>query len=391
MLALSAHGIEDFTHKINRLTGLLARPVRRHASGWIDRASSRVNANVPALESALARLDSTLSLRRILARVVEVRAETHDVNTYVLKPNARFGTYRPGAYVTVHVTIDGRAVQRAYSLSSPPDDEGLISITVKRVPGGLVSNHLAQVLSKGDVLELGAPSGQFVLGSEPKAPLLMISAGSGITPVMSMLRHLVRQGSNAEVTFLHFARTPNDLIFGRELAAIAERTPGVNVVLCVEDADESWTGHRGRFTRSLLETALPHFVDAETYLCGPSGFMRAVMQVLEAAGADFSKLRYERFNSEFDASAFLESSRVIRFARSGVESLSNRPFTVLQEAEARGLKVAAGCRAGTCGTCRCKKRKGVVLNTATGSLSGDGEEMIAPCVSVAQGTIEVDL
>jgi ferredoxin-NADP reductase len=391
MLALSLHGIEDFTRRINTLTQLLGSPVRRRASGWVDRASSRVNANLPALESVLGRLDSTLSLRRILARVVEVREETHDVNTYVLKPNARFGTYRPGAYVTVHVTIDGRAVQRAYSLSSPPGDDGLISITVKRVPGGVVSNHLAQVLSKGDVLEISAPTGQFVLESEPKAPLLMISAGSGITPVMSMLRHLVRHGSNTEVTFLHFARTPNDLIFGRELAAIAERTPRVKVIQCVEEADESWTGHRGRFTLSVLETTLPDFVDAETYLCGPSGFMRTVMQALEGAGADFSKLRYERFNSEFDASAFLEHSRVIRFARSGVESLSNRPLTVLQEAEARGLKVAAGCRAGTCGTCRCKKRKGVVFNTATGALSGDGEEMIAPCVSIARGRIEVDL
>jgi ferredoxin-NADP reductase len=391
MLALSLHGIDDFTRRINTLTELVGDPVRRRASGWIDRASSRVNADVPALETVLGRLDSTLSLRRILARVVEVREETHDVNTYVLKPNARFGTYRPGAYVTVHVTIDGRAVQRAYSLSSPPGDDGLISITVKRVPGGVVSNHLARGLAKGDVLELGAPCGQFVLGSESKAPLLMISAGSGITPVMSMLRHLVRQGSNTEITFLHFARTPKDLIFGQELAAIAERAPRVKVVLCVEDADETWTGHRGRFSRSLLEATLPGFVDAETYLCGPSGFMRTVMQALEEAGADFSKLRYERFNSEFDASAFLEHSRVIRFTRSGVESLSNRPLTVLQEAEARGLKVATGCRAGTCGTCRCKKRKGVVFNTATGAFSGDGEEMIAPCVSVAQGTIEVEL
>src|SRR5690348_9160270 len=206
MLALSVHGIENFTQRIDMFTRLLGRPVRRRTAGWIDRASCRFNANVPALESALARLDSTLSLRRILARVVEVREETHDVNTYVLKPNARFGTYRPGAYVTVHVTIDGRAVQRAYSLSSPPGDDGLISITVKRVPGGVVSNHLARVLSKGDVLELSAPCGQFVLGSEPKAPLLMISAGSGITPVMSMLRHVVRHGSDTEVTFLHFAR-----------------------------------------------------------------------------------------------------------------------------------------------------------------------------------------
>ena len=390
MLALPFRQVDDLARKLNGLTHRIGTPVRRRASGFLDRASSRVNANVPVLESALARVDSTLSLRRILARVVEVREETHDVNTYVLKPNARFGTHRPGAYVTVHVAIEGRAVHRAYSLSSPPSDDGLISITVKRVPGGVVSNHLARVLSKGDVLELSAPDGHFVLG-EPKAPLLMISAGSGITPVMSMLRHLVRSGSNTDVTFLHCARTPSDLIFGSELAAIAERAPRVKMVLCVEEADESWRGHRGRFTLSLLEAARPDFVDTETYLCGPSGFMRAVIQAFEVAGADLSKLRYERFNSEFDASAFPEHARVIRFTRSGVESLSNRPLTVLQEAEARGLSVASGCRAGTCGTCRCKKRKGVVFNTATGALSGDGEEMIAPCVSVAQGMIEVDL
>jgi ferredoxin-NADP reductase len=353
--------------------------------------SSRVTANVPVLEAALGRLDPTLSLRRILARVVEIREETHDVKTFVLRPNARFGAFRPGAYVTVHVEVEGRPVERAYSLSSPPGDDGLITITVKRVPGGVVSNHLADVVSKGDVLELGAPAGQFLLGGETATPVLMISAGSGVTPVMSMLRHLVRRGSKTPITFLHFARTPGDVIFGRELAAIAERAPHVKVVLCVEEADESWTGHRGRFTRSLLESALADFANAETYLCGPSGFMRAVIQTLERAGSDLSKLRYERFNSEFDASAFLEHARVIRFTRSGVESLSNRPLTVLQEAEARGVRVETGCRAGTCGTCRCKKRKGVVLNTATGALSGDGEEMINACVSVPKGAVEVDL
>jgi ferredoxin len=141
----------------------------------------------------------------------------------------------------------------------------------------------------------------------------------------------------------------------------------------------------------LLEAALPEFASADTYLCGPSGFMRVVMQTLEQAGADLSKLRYERFNSEFDASAFLPNARVVRFSKSGVESLSNRPLTVLQEAEARGVRVETGCRAGTCGTCRCRKKKGVVLNTATGLLSGDGEEMINPCVSVPQGAVEVEL
>jgi ferredoxin-NADP reductase len=208
---------------------------------------------------------------------------------------------------------------------------------------------------------------------------------------MSMLRHLVRSGSTAAITFLHFARSPEDVIFAKELAQIAERTPNVKLVVCVENADDTWQGLRGRFGAALLEAVLPSFATTDTYLCGPSAFMRAVMQTLERSSADLSKLRYERFNSEFDASAFLEHTQVIRFLRSGVEALSNRPLTVLQEAESRGVRVDTGCRAGTCGTCRCKKRKGVVLNTATGVLSGDGEEMIYTCVSVAKGAVEVEL
>ncbi|HVU02932.1 MAG TPA: iron-sulfur cluster-binding domain-containing protein [Polyangiaceae bacterium] len=393
MLALTLQGIGSFNREINGLKKIprrLLRPGLGQATSLLDRATSRVRADVPVLETLLSRLDPKLSLHRILARVVEVREETHDVKTFVLSPNARFGTFRPGAYVMVGVTVAGRVVQRAYSLSSAPGDDGRISITVKRVPGGVVSNHLADEIRAGDVLEIGAPAGQFLLGSE--APrLLMISAGSGVTPVMSMLRDLVRRGSPSKITFLHFARTPADVIFGRELAAIAERMANVEVVLCVEEADSSWTGLRGRFSPELLAAAAPDFAGAETYLCGPPGFMRVVMQTLEQSGADLSKLRYERFSSEFDASTFLTEARVLRFTRSGVESLSNRALTVLQEAEARGVRVDTGCRAGTCGTCRCKKRKGVVLNTATGALSGEGEEMIYPCVSVAQGALEVDL
>jgi ferredoxin-NADP reductase len=250
----------------------------------------------------------------------------------------------------VHAAIDGRPMQRAYSLSAPLGDDGRVTITVKRVRGGVFSNHLCDRIGTGDVLELGAPAGQFVLGDDPEAPLLMISAGSGITPVMSMIRDRLRRGSKAPVTFLHFARSPDDVIFGEELRRIAERAPQVNVVVCVEEAGESWAGERGRFTRALLEKAVPDFVRLDTYLCGPPGFMRAVMRTLEEAGADLSKLRYERFSAEFDASTFLEHAHVVRFLRSNVESLSNRPLTVLQEAEARGVHVETGCRAGTCGT-----------------------------------------
>ena len=392
MLALAPLEAESLPAAFKGLRTALGSFGLRRLRPWLERASAEVHVNVPVLEAALSRLDPTLSLHRILARVVAVRDETHDVKTYVLRPNARFGTYRPGSYVTVHVVMgDGRALQRAYSLSSPPDSDGLIAITVKRVAGGLVSNHLADFLSPGHVLELSAPAGQFVLADEPKAKLLMISAGSGITPVMSMLRYLVRRDSKADVTFLHFARTPEDVIFRCELAEIAERAPSVKVVLCVEQADASWSGLRGRVSESVIEGALPEWRSADTYLCGPSGFMQAVMLAFERAGADLSKLRYERFNTEFDASSFLEHSHIVRFVRSGVDALSNRPLTVLQEAEARGVRIDTGCRAGTCGTCRCLKRSGVVLNTATGFESSAGEELIYPCVSIARGTVEVDL
>lgn len=398
MFALASSGNASFQRNIHGFRRTLKSRGLGRARPWIDRASSRVTANVPVLEMVLGRLDSTLSLHRILARVEAVRDETHDVKTFVLRPNARFGTYLPGSYVTVHVTIGGRPVQRSYSLSSAPEGDGLVAITVKRVPGGLVSNHLADTLRPGQILELGAPEGQFVLrpsttgtaGTSDK--LLMISAGSGITPVMSMLRHLVtRESSSSEVTFVHFARSPRDVIFGRELEKIAKGSSNVNVVLCVEEPDDAWTGLSGRFSKALLESVAPEFRTMATYLCGPSGFMKVVMQTLERAEADLSKLRFERFSAEFDASEFLEHSQTVRFLRSGVEALSNRPLTVLQEAEAQGLRVDSGCRAGTCGTCRCKKRKGVVFNTATGQESSAGEEMIYPCVSIARGTVEVEL
>lgn len=363
----------------------------QRALPWVDRTSARLSANIPVVEAALARLDPTLSLRAIRARVVAVHEETHDVKTYVLRPNARFGTFRPGSYVTLHLSINGRPVRRTYSLSSAPSRDGLLAITVKRVPGGLVSNWLADTLVPGDVLELTGPQGQFVLPSQPVRKLLMISAGSGITPVMSMLRHLVNLDSKSEITFVHFARSPRDLIFGRELTELAERLPNLRVVTCVEEANESWTGLRGRFTSDMLDEVAPEFRTMDSFLCGPSPFMKAVMQAFERAEADLSKLRYELFSPEFDVSAVLDRAQVVRFAKSNVEALSNRPLTVLAEAEARGVQIESGCRAGRCGTCRCRKKRGRVVNMVTGATSGDGEEMIYACVSVPQGTVEVDL
>lgn len=382
---------------------LLARSLHRLSHGlWsgsqrylvpvVDRATARVQLNVPLLDAALARIEPTLSLHSVRAELVAIADETADTKTYWLRPNARFGSFRPGAFVNVRLPIDGRVVERSYSLSSAPRADGLVSITVKRVPGGRCSNHLADHARVGQVLELSAPQGRFLLPEVTPPSLLMLSAGSGITPVMSMLRQLVAQNTRAEIVFMHFARTPHDVIFRAELAEIARSHANIKVVLCVEHAgDRAWDGAIGRFRESLLREHAPRFRELDTFLCGPSGFMQAVMSCFEHADADLSKLRYERFNVELDASRFLSHAQVIRFVRSGTESVSNRPRTILEEAERVGLQVESGCRAGNCGTCRCRKKSGVVVDVITGIESSAHEELIYPCVSVARGTVEVEL
>jgi ferredoxin-NADP reductase len=365
--------------------------LRRAVLPAIDRLCASVDADIPWLEALLERLEPTLSLSQVRARVVQVRAETHDTKTYVLRPNARFGSHRAGAHVLVTAHTDQGPVQRAYSLSSAPDESGMVSITVKRVPGGVLSNWLADHVRPGHVLTLGRPMGHFVLKSPLPSRLLMISAGSGITPVMSMLRALATGSERPEITFMHFARSPRDVIFREQLEQLAERMPNLSVLTCVEEPDATQRAPVGRFTRELLEQAAPELLDSEVYLCGPSGFMEAVMVALEEKGVDLARVHHEAFSPDFGLARVARGAQLVRFTRSGLESLSNRPRTILEQAESAGLKVAYGCRNGVCGSCRCTKRSGVVVHVSTGEVSTDGEHAIYPCVSVARGTVELDL
>ena len=224
---------------------------------------------------------------------------THDVKTFMFEPvGDRVFHFEPGQFITLQLEIDGDPISRCYTISSPPTRPHLIAITVKRVIGGPVSNWLHDNVTPGIRITALAPLGQFTLSPSPK--YLFLSAGSGITPVMSMTRTLFDLGSDADILFVHAARTPADIIFRRELEAIAAVMPNIRVVhICEGDyPSERWMGLRGRLTTAALQAIAPDLAERVTYTCGPPAYMAAVRRVLDEAGYDMANYREESFSFE---------------------------------------------------------------------------------------------
>ena len=331
-------------------------------------------------------LAPTWSPTEVRARVVAVIAETRDTRTFVLRPNRNWRGHRAGQHTMIEVERNGARVRRCYSLSSPPGAP-LVSITVKRVPDGRVSGWLHDHLRPGDIVTLGAAAGDFVLPAPHRPELLFVSGGSGITPVMSMLRDLDRRDAVEDVVFVHYARSRDDVIFGAELAALAACHPGLRLVLCLDDAPA------GGFDEARLARAVPDFAARATFLCGPPGLMARVERMWLAAGAG-ARLQRERFVAapRPQASAPSPTSAVaVRLARSGRTVAVDASAPLLQTLERAGERPPNGCRIGICHTCKCTKRSGTVENLLTGAVSSNPDEEIQLCISAPRSDVELAL
>lgn len=325
----------------------------------------------------------TWSPGAIRARVVDVIAETHDVRTFVLAPNRRWPGHRAGQFVTVAVEIDGVRVERCYSLSSAPEDEHL-AVTVKRVAGGRVSSWMHGHLRRGDVIGLGSPMGEFILATSTSPPpkVLLVSGGSGITPVMSILRDLSRNGAVDDVVFLHAARSPSDLVFGRELAQLATQHAGLRLVFVT-----------GPLDRTALETHVLDLAERQAMLCGPPAMMEVLTPTWTERGLT-RQLKVERFApvARLAAPAGARPESVaLTLLRSGRTVASASAGTLLEQLERGGERPPYGCRMGICNTCSCRKRSGVVENVVTGVVSGEPDEDIRLCISRARSDVELAL
>ncbi len=358
------------------------------ASDLVDRLTAP-----HGIDRYLELIDPTWTVREVRAEVVAVRRQTPGTVTLVLRPNETWTGFTAGQHVVVGVEIDGVVHDRCFSLAgSPHGGEGTLELTVKANPKGRVSKHLVARAAPGMVLRLSEPQGDFVLPAAAERTasgehLVFISGGSGITPVLSMLRSLVDERHVGPVTFVHYGFTADDVCYRQELAELVDALPGARLLFGLTDAPGEGDLD-GFFGPEHLAEITAHPERAQVYLCGPAPLMASV----EAVFADLEladHVHLERFGPPPIDPAIAVGDGAVAFARSGVTAPS--VGTVLETAEAAGLTPAFGCRRGICGTCTRTKASGQVRNLVSGELSADDAEPIRLCVSIAFGEVVVDL
>lgn len=313
-----------------------------------------------------------------------MQRETADAATVLIKPGYRWPGHRPGQYVRIGVDINGVRHWRAYSLTSDPGRrDGLISITVKNVDEGKVSPFLVRRARAGTIVTLSNVEGDFVLPDDPPAKLLLISAGSGITPIMSMLRHLDSSGELRDAVLLHSARRVEEVIFGEELRELAARNQGFRL-------HEQLTREQGRIDPEDLERLCPDWRERVAYISGPADMLDAFSERWERDG-DPGRLSIERFQPRLGLDGAEGEGGTIRFLSSGCEATSDGRQPTLVAGEQAGLELRYGCREGICHTCVGELHSGRVRDLRTGKVYGQEGEVIRTCISAPEGPIEIDL
>ncbi|WP_067970714.1 ferredoxin reductase [Mycolicibacter icosiumassiliensis] len=340
----------------------------------------------PLLPDDYLRLANPLwSARELRGRVVEVRRETTDSATLIIRPGWGFQfDYRAGQYIGIGLLVDGRWRWRSYSLTSPPVTRArTISITVKAMPEGFLSSHLVDGVAPGTVVRLAAPQGEFVLPDPAPATVLFVTAGSGITPVMAMLRSLARRGAIADVVHLHSAPTAADALFADELADLARDHPGYRLLLRTT-RDQGRLELRGPET---LDAEVPDWRERQTWACGPTAMLGDAERVWAAAGiADH--LHVERFAVARTAPA--EGGGTVTFAASGKSVTADAATTLLEAGESAGVSMPFGCRMGICQSCVVTLVGGRARDLRSGADHEPGTR-VQTCVSTAAGDCELDV
>ncbi|MUG91086.1 FHA domain-containing protein [Scytonema sp. UIC 10036] len=389
----------------------------------------------------------------VMVRCVAVIDETHDVKTFRFAAEASLlFTYQPGQFITLNLEINGKPVKRSYSISSTPSRPHTLEITVKRVPSppdapdispGLVSNWLHDNLRVGHEIKISGPLGKFTCFANPSEKMLMISAGSGITPMMSMSRWVLDTAADCDIIFFHCARSPRDIIFRQELELMSSHNPKFRLAFSITrpEPGQPWWGFTGRLNEQLLYAIDPDFWQRTVYVCGPNSFMQGVKTMLEQIGFPMQNYYEESFGGAKKAklppsstpvspaanppiaptvapppsvepvaevtptvaqpvvstvvAAKLQTagSVILVFSKSGKEITYGGEEPILDIAEEEGVNLDSSCRSGVCGTCKIRKLQGEVKYTGEPEALDESEQeegYILTCIAYPTGKVLID-
>nr|WP_316044702.1 ferredoxin reductase [Acidiferrimicrobium sp. IK] len=324
-------------------------------------------------------LNPLWTAREVRGRVVRVVPETEDAATLVIRPGWGWSfDYQPGQYVGIGVSVEGRWLWRSYSITSAPrPDQRHFAVTVKAMPEGRLSGHLVRGLAPGTVVRLAVPQGGFVLPDPPPPRLLFWTGGSGVTPVMAMLRTLVRRGTMPDVVHVHAAPERSESLFADELRALADQHANYRLV----------EASRDRPVRvGDLERACPDWRLREAWVCGPERMLDDAEDHWRRAGLG-DRLHLERFSASRTAEA--EGGR-ITFAASDRVVEADGATSLLEAGEGAGVAMPFGCRMGICHTCVVPLASGAVQDLRNGDIYRD-RQGIQTCVTAAAGDCTIDI
>jgi len=363
------------------MTAVTTTPER---TSWerLRRAGSKLT--TPLLPDDYLQLVNPLwSSRELRGRVERVIPETEDAATLVIRPGWGWRyRHHPGQYVGIGVEVDGRFVWRSYSISSPPQRKGrTISITVRAMPEGKLSAHLVKGLAPGTIVRLALPQGDFVLPDPPPARLLFLVAGSGITPVMAMLRTLDRRGTMPDVVVHYSSPTPDRMIFRAELEEMAGRNDALTLHQLHTDTD-------GMLEMAHLDRICPDWRDRETWACGPAPMLDMIRDHFDEEDLE-DQLHLERFSLQLAGDE--DGGGTITFRNSGKTVEADGATTVLEAGEGAGVGMPYGCRMGICHTCTVTLVSGALRDLRNGDVSDQPNEQVQTCVTAAAGDCVLDI
>ena len=347
---------------------------------------------IPALATSLTNRKNAKDPMNLL--LAQTEQQTHDTKTlrFEVPKERQFGA-KPGQFLTFQWTVDGQRVSRSYTISSSPLHRNYVEITPKRMENGCVSIFLNDLAKPGLRVEATGPYGSFYFDETLHKSIVLIAAGSGITPMISMLRYIDDLKLSSPVTLLYCVRTAADIIFQNELARLGSSLPNFNYEVCLSRPDPTWKGHSGRLTGEFVSQYVINLDSPTFFLCGPKGFMDNARHILLTRGVAQDRILQESFGESKapTESRPLEASAVetVVFLHSEKVCQVSSRSTLLDLAERNGVQIPFGCRQGQCGTCATRVLSGTVQMDAEAGLTAEQKHAgyVLPCVSRAEGTV----